>query len=200
MYSSTFKVMHQRWSQLKLQKHEGLRNSHQILYAVHMHATAHIKCCVVKWGVKWIRHEHKERFNHEMNHENHVIVKVCHEPWGHHMMCHTCCPSLVHLGSVCPQLPQRSWSGKLASVWQTQAGVHGAGPGADCETETEERQSPFCHHLPPWEAAAAAAVVKSWLTSDLWLSYCRSSIYCSSSKSSVLCKCLFWAVFEHSCG
>lgn len=55
-------------------------------------------------------------------------------------------------GWISSQLSQRSWSAQLAAIWQAQTAVHGVGPDADSERETEGRQGPFCYCHTPWEA------------------------------------------------
>lgn len=83
------------------------------------------------------------------------------------------------------QLSQWSWSGQLASIQQTEAGVHGAGPDTDCEAKTEEGQGPLRHHHSPPEATTvSSSSCQSWKLITAKLLCC--CISCNFEK----CRCL----------
>ena len=81
-----------------------------------------------------------------------------------------------------PQLSGRSRSGQLASVFQTEAGAHGAGRHTDCETEPEGGQSPLLHRHPPSEAGTGSSS-SSWETDVCKLLRCLFGFYFSASSS-----------------
>ncbi|XP_039988289.1 carboxylesterase 5A-like isoform X1 [Xiphias gladius] len=55
-----------------------------------------------------------------------------------------------------------SWSDQLASIFQTEAGVHGTGPDTDCETETEGGQCSFRYCHTPSEAGTVSSSSQTW--------------------------------------
>lgn len=112
---------------------------------------------------------------------------------------------------ISPQLSQQSWSGQLASVWQAEAGIPGAGPVADGETETEEGQGPFCYCHPPSEAGTVSSSSQTWeLISGSCHIVCMGpkfeSVYASSPKltgimliisKTPLLNLIYWASFPN---
>lgn len=89
---------------------------------------------------------------------------------------------------ISPQLSQWSWSGQLASVFQSEAGVLGTGPDTDCETETEEGQSPLCNCHPPSEAGTVSSSSQSW---KLISSSCHIHVLVCVGPKFQNCLCLF---------